>query len=248
MSDTSELSGEARESLAERLARVRTSVADAARSAGRDPAEITTIVVTKFQPLALVRALVDLGVRDVGENRAQEAAAKASSLGGTQQADALRWHFIGQLQTNKAKQVRTFASAVHSVDRPALVTALSRAGKAAEGVGESAPDLDCFIELALTDEPGRGGVAPDGMLDLAEQVLAAPGLRLRGVMAVAPLNEDARRAFARVREASERLRSLAEDATAISAGMSGDYVDAIAEGATHLRIGTAITGKRPERA
>lgn len=248
MSDTSELSGEAREGLAERLALVRTSVADAARSAGRDPAEITTIVVTKFQPLALVRALVDLGVRDVGENRAQEAAAKASELSGTPQADALRWHFIGQLQTNKAKQVRAFASAVHSVDRPALVAALARAGEAAEGVGESAPDLDCFIELALTDEPGRGGVAPGGMLDLAEQVLAAPGLRLRGVMAVAPLNEDARRAFARVREASERLRSLAEDATAISAGMSGDYVDAIAEGATHLRIGTAITGKRPERA
>jgi pyridoxal phosphate enzyme (YggS family) len=248
VSDTSELSGEARDGLAERLALVRTSVADAARSAGRDPAEITTIVVTKFQPLALVRALVGMGVHDVGENRAQEAAAKASELSGTPQADALRWHFIGQLQTNKAKQVRAFASAVHSVDRPALVAALARAGEAAEGVGESAPDLDCFIELALTDEPGRGGVAPGGMLDLAEQVLAAPGLRLRGVMAVAPLNEDARRAFARVREASERLRSLAEDATAISAGMSGDYVDAIAEGATHLRIGTAITGKRPERA
>ena len=250
MSDTSELSGEARQGLADRLARVRQSVADAARSAGRNPAEITTIVVTKFQPVALVRALVDLGVRDVGENRAQEAAAKASSVGETH-SNGLRWHFIGQLQTNKAKQVRTFASAVHSVDRPALVGALSRAGGSAERASDRASagnDLDCFIELALTDEPGRGGVAPDRLLDLAERILAEPGLRLRGVMAVAPLNEGARRAFARVREASDRLRSLAPDATAISAGMSGDYADAIAEGATHLRIGTAITGKRPERA
>ncbi|GAB3796291.1 YggS family pyridoxal phosphate-dependent enzyme [Humibacter antri] len=256
MSDTavlssSVLSEEAREGLAGRLAQVRQNVADAARSAGRDPSEVTTIVVTKFQPVELVHALVQLGVRDVGENRAQEAAAKASSLAETSQAAAVRWHFIGQLQTNKAKQVRTFASAVHSVDRAALVAALSRAGAAGENIvasGAATDPLDCFIELALTDEPGRGGLAPDDMLDLAERVLAAPGLRLRGVMAVAPLNDDARRAFARVREASERLRSLAPDATAISAGMSGDYVDAIAEGATHLRIGTAITGKRPERA
>lgn len=238
MIDTSPRRGEADAGLAERLARVRQSVADAAASVGRDPAGITTIVVTKFHPSSLVRELAGLGVRDVGENRAQEAAAKASEVGDPR----LRWHFIGQLQTNKAKQVRRFAAAVHSIDRVSLVDAL-----AVSGTVEAVQELDCFIQLALTDDPRRGGVADDGMLAIAERVLAAPGLRLRGVMAVAPLGEDARRAFARVRRASERLRSLAADATSISAGMSGDFAAAIAEGATHLRIGTAITGKRPER-
>lgn len=241
MSDPFDDTVGARERLRDRLARVRQDIVDAATTAGRDPQTITTIVVTKFQPASLVRALAELGVRDVGENRAKEAASKAEELADVLPGgEALRWHFIGQLQTNKAKQVRRFASAVHSVDRLGLVDALSRA---AEGPVE----LDCFIELAMTDDPGRGGVSPEGMLALAEAVLAAPGLRLRGVMAVAPLGEEARRAFARVREASERLRSAAPDATAISAGMSGDYAEAIAEGATHLRIGTAITGKRPER-
>ncbi|HWB23250.1 MAG TPA: YggS family pyridoxal phosphate-dependent enzyme [Gaiellaceae bacterium] len=186
-----------------------------------------------------MRDLVELGVRDVGENRAQEAASKASELDGV--SSALRWHFIGQLQTNKAALVRRFAAAVHSVDRESLVEALSRASADHD-------DLDCFIQLAMSDDPGRGGVAPERMLSLAEAVLAAPGLWLRGVMAVAPLGEDARAAFEKVREASARLRSLTPDAAAISAGMSGDYAEAIAEGATHLRIGTAITGKRPERA
>jgi pyridoxal phosphate enzyme (YggS family) len=220
--------------LAERLALVRNEVADAARTVGRDPAHITTIVVTKFHPSSLVRELASLGVRDVGENRAQEAAAKAA-----ESADLdLHWHFIGQLQTNKAGLVKGFASAVHSVDRPALVDAL----------GKDETPLDCFLQLALTDDPGRGGVPPHEMLALAERVLSSPGLRLRGVMAVAPLGAEPRRAFAAVREASESLRTLAPDATDISAGMSGDFADAIAEGATHLRIGTAITGKRPERA
>ncbi len=222
------------DALAERLGRVRHNVAEAARGAHRDPEGITIIVVTKFQPPSLVRELAALGVRDVGESRAQEAQAKASQLAGS----GLRWHFIGRLQTNKAKRVRGFASAVHSVDRMPLVDALRADGA----------DLDCFIQLNLTSDPARGGVAPEGMLGLAERVLEAPGLRLCGVMAIAPLGQDSRRAFARLRKASERLRVLAPDAVAISAGMSGDYVDAIAEGATHLRIGTAITGKRPERA
>jgi pyridoxal phosphate enzyme (YggS family) len=228
--------------LAERLARVRQSVADAADSAGRDAAEITTIVVTKFQPASLVRDLLALGVRDVGENRAKEAAAKAAEVGDPD----LRWHFVGQLQTNKAKQVRRFASSVHSVDRPSLVDALNAVGDGSNGP-EGPGGLDCFIQLALTDDPARAGVSEEGMLSLAEHVLASPSLRLCGVMAVAPLGEDPRRVFARVRRASERLQPIASDATSISAGMSGDYAAAIAEGATHLRIGTAITGKRPER-
>jgi pyridoxal phosphate enzyme (YggS family) len=219
--------------LAERLGAVDAEIADAARAAGRDPSELTRIVVTKFHPAELVRELAALGVRDVGENRHQEAAAKAAEL-----ADlGLNWHFVGQLQSNKARAVRRYARAVHSVDRPSLVDAFS-----------GGSPLDVFLELNLTGDPARGGVEPSGLEPLAERVLTAAaegGLVLRGVMAVAPLGEDARAAFARVRGASDSLRRLAPAATAISAGMSGDFREAILEGATHLRIGTAITGKRP---
>ena len=216
---------------------MQSEVADAARAAGRDPGELTTVVVTKFHPASLVRELRALGVRDVGENRHQEAQAKAAEL-----ADLdLTWHFLGQLQTNKARQVRRYARLVHSVDRAALVDALAwRADAAADE-----PVLDVFLQLNLTDDPARGGVAPAELEPLAEHALAAPGLRVRGVMAVAPRGEEPRAAFARVREASARLRSLAPEARDISAGMSGDFRAAILEGATHLRIGTAITGSRP---
>lgn len=218
-------------SLEQRLRAVQAQVADAAAAAGRSADELTTIVVTKFHPASLVRELAALGVTDFGENRVQEAAPKAAEL-----ADlGLDWHFIGQLQSNKARTVVDFASAIHSVDRPSLVTALGGAA------------LDVFLQLNLTDDPDRGGVQPDGLLGLGERVLSAGGLRLRGVMAVAPLGEDPRPAFARVRAASEQLRTLAPGATALSMGMSGDFPEAIAEGATHLRIGTAITGNRPDR-
>ena len=216
--------------IAERLASVDAEIVDAARAAGRDPGEVTRIVVTKFHPAELVRELAALGVRDVGENRHQEAAAKAAELAGL----GLNWHFVGQLQSNKAKAVRGYARAVHSVDRNSLADALA---------GDS--PLDVFLELNLTGDPARGGVDPGLLEPLAGHVLSTPGLSLRGVMAVAPLGEEPRAAFARVREASEGLRRLAPEATAISAGMSGDFREAILEGATHLRIGTAITGKRP---
>ena len=216
--------------LADRLARVDGEIADAARAAGRDPTSLTRIVVTKFHPAELVRQLADLGVRDVGENRHQEAAAKAAELSDLD----LTWHFVGQLQSNKAKAVRRYASSVHSLDRASLADALA---------GDT--PLDVFLEVNLTGDPARGGVDPGMLVPLGERVLSTPGLVLRGVMAVAPLGEEPRAAFARVRAASEQLRRIAPGATAISAGMSGDFREAIAEGATHLRIGTAITGKRP---
>jgi len=217
--------------LPERLAAVREGVADAARTAARDPAELTTIVVTKFHPVELVRELHGLGVRDVGESRHQEAQAKAAELSGL----GLRWHFVGQLQSKKARQVRTYSDVIHSVDRPSLVRALA----------SESSSVDCFLQVALDDDPSRGGVPLAGLDALAEQVVATPGLNLLGVMAVAPLGEEPRSAFARLRGASERVRAIAPAATAISAGMSQDYRAAIAEGATHLRIGTAITGNRP---
>lgn len=216
--------------LADRLATVDAAIADAVREAGRHPADVTRIVVTKFHPVSLIRELAELGVHDMGENRHQEAAEKAAEL----RELGLAWHFVGQLQSNKARAVRGYASAIHSVDRESLVAALA---------GEV--PLDVFLELNLTADPARGGVDPDAVEPLAERVLATSGLVLRGVMAVAPLGEDPRRAFARVRTASEAVRRLSPGATAISAGMSGDFREAILEGATHLRIGAAITGKRP---
>ena len=211
-----------------RLASVTAEVAQAARDAGRNTAEITTIVVTKFHPAALVRELADLGVRDFGESRHQEAQPKIAEL-----ADlAATWHFIGQVQSKKARQVRSYVDVIHSVDRPSLVDALAGG------------PLDVFIQVNLTDDPARGGAQPDDLASLAERVASTEGLKLRGLMAVAPLDSEPRREFARVRTLSERLRAAHPEASGLSMGMSGDFREAILEGATHLRIGTAITGNR----
>lgn len=210
---------------------MRAGITDAAATAGRDPAEITTIVVTKFQPVSLVRELAALGVREFGENRHQEAQTKAAELSDLD----LRWHFVGQVQGKKARQVRAYASVIHSVDRPSLVSAL----------GSEDSVVDVFVQVNLTDDADRGGVAPGGLLALVEGVLTTPGVRLLGLMAVAPLGADPRRSFAQVRELSGELRTLAPEASALSMGMSQDYAAAVLEGATHLRIGTAITGNRP---
>ncbi|MCJ1715306.1 YggS family pyridoxal phosphate-dependent enzyme [Curtobacterium sp. VKM Ac-2922] len=219
-----------------RLASVRQGIADAAQAAGRSADELTLVVVTKYHPASLVRQLAALGVTDVGENRHQEAQAKAAEL-----ADlGLTWHFVGQLQSKKARQARRYAHVVQSLDRDSVVDAF------APTEAEPAPPvIDGFVQVNLTDDPGRGGVQPDAVDAMAERVLATGTIRLRGVMAVAPLDQDPRPAFARLRGISDRVRLLEPGATDISAGMSGDYAEAIAEGATHLRIGTAITGNRP---
>jgi PLP dependent protein len=217
--------------LADRYAAVMDGVAEACRVTGRGVDEVTVIVVTKFHPAQLVRDLVDLGAHDVGENRHQDAAPKVAELVGL----PLTWHFVGQLQSNKARAVARYAGVIHSVDRSSLVTALGGAERA----------LDVFLEVNLTPDPGRGGAQPEAIEQLAEEVIAQPSLRLRGVMGVAPLDEEPRAAFARLRAVGDRVRTLEPAATWMSAGMSADYAEAIAEGATHLRIGTAITGKRP---
>ncbi|MCU1439417.1 MAG: YggS family pyridoxal phosphate-dependent enzyme [Rhodoglobus sp.] len=217
-------------SLGERLQSVTVEIADAAREAARDPASITTIVVTKFHPASLVRELAALGVSDFGENRHQEAQPKALEL-----ADlGLTWHFVGQLQSKKARQVAEYAAVVHSVDRDALVDVLAGS------------PLEVFLQVNLTDDPARGGVVPEHLEALAERVVATGALRLRGIMAVAPLGREPRAAFAAVRGLSERLVRIVPEASSLSMGMSGDFREAILEGATHLRIGTAITGNRPD--
>lgn len=223
--------------LQSRLAEADERIASAARAVGRDPASITRIVVTKFHPAALVDSLHELGVRDVGENRQQELTEKVGEL---HAYDDLRWHFIGQAQTKKARAIRAVATAVHSVDRAKLADALH----AADPHG---PALDVLVQVNLTDDPHRGGVAPDALETLATHILTLESLRLRGIMAVAPLDEAPGAAFARLASLAERLRAVAPDADQISAGMSHDFAEAIAHGATHLRIGSAITGERPHR-
>ena len=224
------------EGLAQRLAHLDARVVESARAVGRSPAEITRIVVTKFHPASLVTELYGLGVRDVGENRQQEFSAKAEEIG---PLDGLRWHFIGQAQTKKARAIRAAASVVHSVDREKLADALDRAG-------EGLPRLDVLVQVNLTEDPGRGGVAPGDLERLAEHVAGCETLALRGVMAVAPLDVEPASAFATLAGYAERVRSVVPTATWMSAGMTADFAEAIAAGATHLRIGSAITGPRPD--
>ena len=226
-------------SLAQRLEDVQSGIASAAEKCGRHVSDITLIVVTKFHPASLVRELADLGITNVGENRHQEAEAKYAEL---RDLTHLRWHFIGQLQSNKARAVRRYADVVHSVDRSSLVSALD-SGDPAEW---KHPRLDVLVQMNLTSDGARGGAADaDDMLRLADDVAERETLRLRGIMAVAPLDEDPAAAFERVRLAHERLCRAHPEAAWLSMGMSHDYEPAIEHGATHLRIGTAITGYRP---
>ncbi len=217
--------------LADRYHAVMAGIADACRAASRDPRDVTTVVVTKFHPIETIRSLIALGHRDFGESRHQEAVVKAASLEG----EPVVWHFIGQLQSNKAKAVAQYADVIHSVDRASLVDKLA----------DQPRTIEVFIEVNLTDYPGRGGVAPGEIGELADLVVACSRIRLRGLMAVAPQEELPARAFERVASYREKLVAQHPTATDLSLGMSEDFAQAIVVGATHLRIGTAITGKRP---
>ena len=223
--------------LAERLAEAQHKIAAAAEQCGRASEDIKLIVVTKNHPTQLVFDLLDLGMRDFGENRDQEAAPKAAEV---RAASAIEhhWHFIGQLQSNKVKSVVTYASSIHSLDRQSLLDALGKA------TSEREIPLDVFIQLNLTDDPGRGGIQPANLKPFAENVLTHPGLNLVGVMGVAALDNNLERDFGAIRGASETLKTIKAEASLISAGMSEDFETAIAYGATHLRIGSAITGNR----
>jgi hypothetical protein len=220
------------------LARVRERVADACRAAGRDAGEVTLVAVSKTWPANDVLLLHRLGVADFGESYDQEAAAKAASLAAA--GVTPRWHFVGGLQRNKARSVASYADVVHSLDRPEVVDALAaaagRAGRAVTGL----------VQVRLDDDPGRSGVAPDEAERLADHV-AASGLALGGVMCVAPVGADARAAFARLREVAERVRASHPGATTVSAGMTGDLAEAIAEGSNCVRVGTALFGSRAVR-
>lgn len=230
-----------RDELARGLESVRARIVSACADCGRDPGEVSLVVVTKYFPVGDLSDLAALGVRDIGENKDQEASAKLDELGRVDPAarERLRVHFIGQLQTNKAASVAAYADVVHSVDRERLVRALSR------GAQRAGREMDVLLQVALSEGEGRGGAAPEALEALADQVAQAPGLRLRGLMAVAPLGGDPDDAFARLARISAGLRATHPEADLLSAGMSGDLEAAIRHGATHLRVGSAILGSRP---
>ncbi|KPI21188.1 protein of unknown function UPF0001 [Actinobacteria bacterium OK074] len=232
-----------RTELAANLAQVEDRIAAACAEAGRKREEVTLIVVTKTYPASDVRALAGLGVRHVAENRDQDAAPKAADCSDL----PLSWHFVGQLQTNKVRSVAGYADLVQSVDRSRLVTALSK-----EAV-RAGRELGCLLQVAFdADASGRGergGVAPEGIEELGDLVANAPGLRLDGLMTVAPLTGEyagrPQAAFERLMDLSTDLRRAHPAANMVSAGMSSDLEQAVAAGATHVRVGTAVLGVRP---
>ena len=232
--------------LAGHLAAIRARVAAACAAAGRDASEITLIAVTKTRPAQDVVALTELGLADFGENKDQEAAPKAAEVAEAAAAP-VRWHFIGQLQTNKASSVVRYASVVHSVDRIRLVRALGSASRAATATATAtaAPaGLTCLVQVSLDGDSARGGALISQLPDVAAAIEAEGGLTLGGVMAVAPLGVAPDTAFASLRAISDIARAINPAATIISAGMSGDLEAAVRNGATHLRIGTALLGNR----
>lgn len=227
--------------LAERLAAVRASIADACRRAGRDPADVTLLPVSKTFGADVVREAIGLGLHRFGENKAQEVQAKASALAG----EPVEWVLIGHLQTNKAKMVAAHASEVQSLDRPELAIALDRALQAR---GRA---IDVLVQVKTSPEETKSGIAPDRLLPFLDELKAFSSLRLRGLMTLAEASEDEERVRACFRMLY-RLRDRARDAghavDRLSMGMSGDYALAIAEGSTEVRIGSAIFGARTYKA
>ncbi|MBA4609977.1 YggS family pyridoxal phosphate-dependent enzyme [Aeromicrobium sp. Marseille-Q0843] len=228
-----------RDELARNLFAVRERIARACDTAGRSSDEVTLVVVTKTHPASDVALLAELGVTDVGENRHPEAAEK--QLAAVDAGVALRWHFVGGLQTNKAGAVARYADVVHSVDRAKLARSLDRGAQAA---GRT---LRCLVQVDFdTTDPGRAGVPPADVPVLADVIAGeCPHLELGGVMTVAPLGQDPAPSFAHLREISAELRRTTPSATMISAGMSEDFEVAIAHGATHVRVGRSVLGQRP---
>jgi pyridoxal phosphate enzyme (YggS family) len=221
-----------REELAANLADVEARIAAACAGAGRSREDVTLVAVTKTWPASDAALLRDLGVTDLGENRDQEAAPKAAEV------PDVTWHFVGSLQTNKCRSVAGYADVVHAVDRLAVVEAL------AEGAQRAGRELVALVQVSLDGDPARGGAPVAEVPQLADHVAGAEGLRLGGVMAIAPLDADPAHAFALLARVAAQLQAAHPGATVVSAGMSGDLEQAVAAGATHLRVGSALLGPR----
>jgi PLP dependent protein len=222
---------------AERLAALRERITDAARAAGREPSTITLIGVAKSQTLERVTSALDAGLADLGENYVQEARAHFAALAGRKFGK----HFIGALQTNKTRDAAELFDWVHTVDRARVAERLSAQRP------DTMPPLEVCIQVQIGGESSKSGVAPGSLAALAEAVAALPRLRLRGLMALPPEEVQPvrqRRWFAELRKLLEGLNARGHRLDALSMGMSGDFAAAIEEGATHLRIGTAVFGER----
>jgi PLP dependent protein len=228
--------GDRKTEIAARLNAVRARIAAACHAAGRASDEVTLIAVTKTYPVSDIRLLCELGVGDIGENRDQEAAPKAAECATL--GVPVTWHFVGQLQTNKVASVVSYATVIHSVDRLRLVGALGSRARQAGRV------VTCLVQVSLDGDPERGGAVGPQVTEVADAIAQQGGLALGGVMAVAPLGMEAGAAFSELRRVADTLRSAHPDAVMISAGMSADLEQAIAAGATHVRVGTALLGGR----
>lgn len=224
--------------LAQRYNQIVERVASAAVASGKSATDITLVVVTKNHPAQLVFDLIALGAREFGENRDQDASPKAKEVLASS-SEAMRWHFIGQLQTNKVRSVLEYADLIHSLDRESLLVELQK-----RTIDRPKP-LGVFIQVNLTEDPARGGVSVKDLDGFATKVLGSEGLRLEGLMGVGGLDKDPAVEFERLAGLSAKLQTLAPEAKGLSMGMSSDFEVAIGYGATHLRIGSAITGKRP---
>jgi len=218
-----------RQELSNNLDAIRSRINIAAQNSGRSASEITLVVVTKTFPASDVQILYELGVRDFGENRDQEASIKSTEL-----PDDCRWHFQGQIQSNKLKSIANWADVLHSIDDVAHASKLN----------SLVTSKDIFIQVSLDNLPNRGGVLPDLIPEFLGEISVFSNLKIRGLMAVAPLDEDPAGAFKRLKELSVRIVKVHPDACEISAGMSNDFEAAISQGATHIRIGSQILGVR----
>jgi hypothetical protein len=225
--------------LAQRYREIVDRIDLAAKASNRSSADVTLVVVTKNHPHQLVLDLLALGARDFGENRDQEAAPKAKEIAKLT-TEAFRWHFVGQLQTNKVKTVLEYANFIHSLDRESLLTELQKR------TDDRADALGVFIQVNLTEDPDRGGVRVPDLMGFAEKVVASQGLKLEGLMGVGGLQVAPEAEFEKLANLSVKLQKVAPGARGLSMGMSSDFEVAIGYGATHLRIGTAITGNRPQ--
>ncbi|WAL63655.1 YggS family pyridoxal phosphate-dependent enzyme [Amycolatopsis cynarae] len=225
--------------LAEALAAVEARIERACAAAGRRRDEVRLLAVTKTFPASDVALLTDLGLTDFAENRDQEAGPKAEEVAKLRPEARVRWHMVGRLQRNKARSVVRWAHEVQSVDSIRLADALAKAVRA-----QGRPPLAVLIQASLDADPARGGCPLSELDALAGYIAGAGGLDLRGVMAVAPLGADPAEAFARLAEVAGRLRRDHPGASEVSAGMSGDLEQAIARGATCVRVGTALLGGR----
>ncbi len=224
-----------RAELAAGLDAVRSRLEQACSAAGRASSDVRLVAVSKTWPATDIALLQDLGVTDFGENRDQEAAQKAAALADRRPI----WHFVGAVQTRKARSVASYADVVHSLDRAALVAALDA------GAVQAGRTLDVLLQVSLDGDPARGGAAPDALSALADAVERAGALRLRGLMAVPPPGLEPVRAFAQLADIAARLRADHPTAKELSAGMSADLEPAVMHGSTLVRVGTAVFGHRP---